>query len=552
MLRSDPANRNFFAGGAGNLTLSGSFNTANGYSSMKNTTTGSSNTANGSYTLFQNTTGSNNTANGSYALFSNTSGRGNSAYGLYALGYHQSGELNTAYGEAALLYNVNDSYNTALGSCALYYITNGGFNTAMGESALANLKNGVGNIGIGYYAGAHLTNGHDNIYIGDSFNTAPGNPNETNVMRLGTTQTQTFIAGVINGNGGGLTNITTTATNLPAGVVTNNSSGVVLSGTFSGNGAGMTNLSAANVSSGALADTRLSTNVALLNASQAFTGQNVMTNAGNLFNGAFTGNGAGLTNLNATTLGGSNSSGFWQSGGNAGTAAGVNFVGTTDNQPLELKVNGVRALRLEPNPNAPNVIGGSAANEVTNGNYGAVIAGGGSSFYPNRVGAIFGTVVGGAGNTASANYATAMGQFNTASGYAGTAMGYDTVAAGFASQAGGTAAKANHDGAFVWADNTFADFTSSAANQFLIRAGGGVGINTNNPNGSALAVNGNVTVNSAIGTGFPRSVWPWRKSDCDCDRGCRRRGTGRYPRAEPETGTEGNRDNGVEAAAGET
>ena len=212
----------------------------------------------------------------------------------------------------------------------------------------------------------------------------------------------------------------------------------------------------------------------------------------------FSGNGTGLTNVNAISLGGFGASSFWNIGGNAGTTPGTQFLGTTDNLPVEFKVNGTRALRLEPNPNAPNVIGGSAANEVTNGIYGAVIAGGGSSSYPNRVGAVFGTVVGGNGNTASGNFATAMGQFNTASGYAGTAMGYATAAGGFGSQAGGTTAKANHDGAFVWADNNFADFTSTAANQFLIRAAGGVGINTNNPNGAALAVQGNVTIEGSL------------------------------------------------------
>src|SRR5207249_1647418 len=150
----------------------------------------------------------------------------------------------------------------------------------------------------------------------------------------------------------------------------------------------------------ALADTRLSTNVALLNANQSFTGQNVMTNAGNLFNGAFIGNGAGLTNVNATTLGGSNSSSFWQTGGNAGTTAGANFLGTADNQPLEIRVNGTRAFRLEPNTNgAPNMIGGSPNNFVQTGRVGATIAGGGAANYlgnpsTNEVTADFGSVGG--------------------------------------------------------------------------------------------------------------------------------------------------------------
>src|SRR5262249_10813567 len=53
---------------------------------------------------------------------------------------------------------------------------------------------------------------------------------------------------------------------------------------------------------------------------------------------------AKVTNLNADQLDGLDSSGFWKTGGNAGTTAGTNFLGTTDNQALEFKVNGQRAL----------------------------------------------------------------------------------------------------------------------------------------------------------------------------------------------------------------
>ena len=72
------------------------------------------------------------------------------------------------------------------------------------------------------------------------------------------------------------------------------------------------------------------------------------SNAGN----SFTGNGAGLSGVNAAALNGLNASNFWQTTGNAGTSpAKGNFVGTADNQPLELRVNGGRALRLEPGCN---------------------------------------------------------------------------------------------------------------------------------------------------------------------------------------------------------
>jgi hypothetical protein len=47
----------------------------------------------------------------------------------------------------------------------------------------------------------------------------------------------------------------------------------------------------------------------------------------------FTGSGAALSNVNATTLGGLTAGQFWKTGGNAGTTAGTSFLGTTDNQP---------------------------------------------------------------------------------------------------------------------------------------------------------------------------------------------------------------------------
>src|SRR5208283_4729339 len=65
--------RNFFAGSdAGNLTMSGTGDTANGYVALLSNTSGSWNTANGAYALLQNTAGSYNTANGAQALYSNT------------------------------------------------------------------------------------------------------------------------------------------------------------------------------------------------------------------------------------------------------------------------------------------------------------------------------------------------------------------------------------------------------------------------------------------------------------------------------------------------
>jgi hypothetical protein len=269
----------------------------------------------------------------------------------------------------------------------------------------------------------------------------------------------------------------------------------------------------------------------------------------------FAGDGQGLNNVNAAQLGGRSAAQFWQTGGNAGAnPTNGAFLGTSDRIPLELRVNGERVLRLEPQTNSPNIIGGYSGNIISNGVEGGFIGGGGSVLFPNKVGGNHAAVLGGRGNVASGRLSTAMGAGTTASGSLSTtmgsessatnnwstamglrtlaggevsmAMGYDTKAMGFASTAmgsstsattndatamgrltlaGGSAstamgyrARALHPGAFVWADQQEVDLNSTGANQFLIRASGGVGINTNNPNGAALAVNGNVIITGTL------------------------------------------------------
>jgi hypothetical protein len=120
-------------------------------------------------------------------------------------------------------------------------------------------------------------------------------------------------------------------------------------------------------------------------------------------------------------------------------------------------------------------VGGGVTNSA-NGTA-STIAGGAN----NSVSNFFSTVGGGAINAASSHGATVGGgSSNTASGNSSTVPGgINNTAAGNYGFAAGRRAKANHDGAFVWADSTDADFASTANNQFLIRATGGVGINTN-------------------------------------------------------------------------
>ena len=210
------------------------------------------------------------------------------------------------------------------------------------------------------------------------------------------------------------------------------------------------------------------------------------------FSGAYSGDGGGLVNVNAAALGGLAVSNLWQLGGNAGTTPGSQFLGTSDAQALELKVNGRRALRLEPtlvnstHSNIVNVVGGSAVNVAANGVYGATVSGGGAEnylgvAYTNSVSANFGTVAGGLGNLSAGLHSAVGGGFgNTAAGFAATAPGGShNQARGDFSFAAGNNALATNSGAYVWADSQVAPFGSTAGDQTCaLRSQGGVQLNT--------------------------------------------------------------------------
>jgi len=98
--------------------------------------------------------------------------------------------------------------------------------------------------------------------------------------------------------------------------------------------------------------------------------------------------------------------GNWGLNGNFGTTT-ANFLGTTDNVTLTLKVNGQTAFRLGPNATAVNVLGGAASNNIFTGAYGSTIGGGASSVISPSV--IYATVAGGLSNRAGGAYAAVGG-----------------------------------------------------------------------------------------------------------------------------------------------
>ena len=90
-----------------------------------------------------------------------------------------------------LLNNTTGGGNTASGNQALLSNTTGNNNTAIGGGALFHNTTGSVNVAVGDFAGGNLTTGDVNI---DILN--PGVAGETNTIRIGVTQTQTFIAGI--------------------------------------------------------------------------------------------------------------------------------------------------------------------------------------------------------------------------------------------------------------------------------------------------------------------------------------------------------------------
>jgi hypothetical protein len=97
---------------------------------------------------------------------------------------------------------------------------------------------------------------------------------------------------------------------------------------FTGNGSGLTALNADNLGSGTVPDARLFTNIPRLNNHQTFSGNNIFTSGNN----SFAGDGSGLTSLNADhitsgTLPGGRLSGLY-SGAVTFNNAGNSFVGS--------------------------------------------------------------------------------------------------------------------------------------------------------------------------------------------------------------------------------
>jgi len=92
---------------------------------------------------------------------------------------------------------------------------------------------------------------------------------------------------------------------------------------------------------------------------------------------------------------------YWRLGGNPATA--TQMLGTLGSAAVEIIVNSVRALSIEPDAISPNLIGGYFENRAEGDVYGAFIGGGGAApdgpvDQLNAVNGYWGSIVGGVGN----------------------------------------------------------------------------------------------------------------------------------------------------------
>ncbi len=138
---------------------------------------------------------------GNLTMLNSTASAGNILKGGL-LFIHNFGLTNTFVGLDAGNLTMSGFANTGNGQRALFDNNTGSNNVAVGVNALATNSSGDSNVAIGMNAGISNTSGSNNIYLG---NGSGGLTDESNTIRIGSSQTRTFIvaiSGVTSGGGG--------------------------------------------------------------------------------------------------------------------------------------------------------------------------------------------------------------------------------------------------------------------------------------------------------------------------------------------------------------
>ena len=220
----------------------------------------------------------------------------------------------------------------------------------------------------------------------------------------------------------------------------------------------------------------------------------------------------------------------WGLNGNVGTIPGTHFIGTTDDKAFVVKVNNKQALKIMPaSDNTFNFLAGNFNNFIHSDVNGSVLFGGGGTTDPNFLTENFSVIAGGINNSIGSvlsnhqqsAYSVISGGLNnsidSSDGQASTIGGgtnniidakgatipggsNNTVSGDFGFAAG-YSSKVNHTGGFVWNDRSDTDvnngLSTTADNQFIVRAEGGLGVGTNAP-ASPIHIKGQGTSTGSI------------------------------------------------------
>jgi hypothetical protein len=431
--------RNTFFGHQAGSTSNGFNNTGSGSYALY-TSLGSSNTATGSYVLYNNT-GNNNTASGTSALYSNTTGHENTASGASALVGNTTGFANTAIGQAAMLENVAGSSGTAVGFEAMRFANNTATpftntNVAVGNEALRGSitpsdNTGLGNTAVGYRGLWINTSGSNNTTTGLHAlrDNTTGNDN-TAIGRAALFTNATGSNNTALGNGA---DVGSTALNNATAI--GNGAIVAASNTMQLGNSAVTQVFAGT-----------GTNATLVAGGLKVTGGSLA--AGKVL----TSDAGGVATWQAAAPSG------WGLTGTSGSVDGTNFIGTTDDVPLNFRQNNLRAGRVEGSSTRNTFFGHQAGtSNASSGNTGM----GSHALYNNTLGG---------GNTASgegALYGNTTGDANTASGSGAlnsNTIGTGNTAIGNAamySNVAGSSGTAIGRQAMQWANNTATPFTNT-------------------------------------------------------------------------------------------
>lgn len=334
----------FFGSGAGRANAGGGGNAFFGYESGIANDLGTYNAFFGMLSGHSNTSGSLNSFFGRDAGYYNTTGSYNSFFGDASGLSNQTGTGNAFFGRSSGQLSTGNR-NTFVGAYAGYSASNIGVTTGSNNTFVGNLSGqgvatGSGNTFLGYNttgaanlmnataigAGASVTT-DNTVVLGRSADTVriPGNLNVAGNFTANFTVPASNITGVMSVSNGGTglsapgaggnflrsNGATWTSSaiqtadvpNLDASKITtgtfnaaqipNLDAGKITTGTFTVSL--IPNLDASKITTGTFADARLSTNVATLSGAQTFTGAKT-------FSGGINGDGAGLTNLNASNI----------------------------------------------------------------------------------------------------------------------------------------------------------------------------------------------------------------------------------------------------------